>query len=45
MIDTSGNIVLPFVFDYVSNCSDGVIIALSEEYGDILLVKAVPVSE
>ena len=45
MIDTSGNIVLPFVFDYVSNCSDGVIIALSEEYGDILLVKAAPVSE
>lgn len=45
MIDTSGNIVLPFVFDYVSNCSDGVIIALSEEYGDILFVKAAPVSE
>lgn len=33
MIDTSGNIVIPFVFDYISQPSDGVIAAYSKTHG------------
>ena len=33
MIDTAGNIVLPFAYKHISSCSDGLIAAYSEENG------------
>ncbi len=36
MIDTEGNIVLPFTYDYITNCSDGVIAAYRKESGWIV---------
>ena len=33
MIDTEGNIVLPFAFDYISNCSGATITAFSDALG------------
>ena len=33
MIDTDGNIVLPFGYSYISSCSDGIIVAYSESKG------------
>lgn len=33
MIDTAGNIILQFTYDYISRCSDGVIAAYREENG------------
>jgi hypothetical protein len=31
MIDTEGNIVLPFIYDYISNVSSGVVVAYSDD--------------
>lgn len=33
MIDTNGNIVLPMVYTYISQCSNGVVVAFSNEHG------------
>ena len=33
MIDTAGNIVLPFAYEYISSCSDGLIAAYSSDNG------------
>ena len=33
MIDTEGNIVLPMVYDYVSQCSNGTVVAYAEGHG------------
>ncbi len=39
MIDTAGNIVLPFGYDYISSCSDGIIAAYSKDAGWEILRK------
>ncbi len=33
VIDRSGDTVVPFVFDYISDCSDGVLLAYEKEHG------------
>ena len=33
LIDTNGNIVLPFGYEHISSCSDGVVVAYSDENG------------
>lgn len=33
MIDTEGNIVLPMIYDHISQCSDGTVVAYAEGHG------------
>jgi len=33
MIDTEGNVILPFVYDYVSPCSSGVVVTVEKDHG------------
>jgi len=33
MIDTEGNVILPFVYDYVSPCSSGVVVTFEKDHG------------
>ena len=39
MIDLSGNVVLPMVYNYISDCSDGVVTAFSQGHGWTLFNK------
>lgn len=39
MIDRNGETVIPFVFDYVSNCSDGLVLAYKKDVGWKLFAK------
>lgn len=39
VIDRDGNVVIPFVFDYISNCSDGLILAHESENGWFVFSK------
>ena len=39
MIDTSGNVVLPMVYNHISDCSDGVVVAYSQGHGWSLFNK------
>lgn len=39
LIDRTGSYVLPAVYDSITNCSDGVVLARSETFGDVLLLK------
>ncbi len=39
VIDRDGNIVIPFAFDYISNCSDGLILAHENENGWFVFSK------
>ena len=38
-MDRTGSYVLPAVYDSFTNCSDGVVLARSETFGDVLLLK------
>ncbi len=39
MIDTEGNTVIPAVFDSISDCQDGIIIAYEQKYGNCIFGK------
>ncbi len=39
MIDTEGNVVIPMVFDSISNCQDGAILAYESKYGNCVFGK------
>lgn len=39
MIDMEGNTVIPFVYDRLSDCQDGVIIAYEQKYGNYIFGK------
>jgi len=39
MIDTEGNIVVPAVFDSISDCQDGIILAYEQKYGNCIFGK------
>lgn len=39
MIDTSGNVVIPAVFDRISDCQDGLILAYDQKQGNCILGK------
>lgn len=39
MVDKAGNQVIPCVFDSISNCEDGVVLAYSSKYGNFMLGK------
>ena len=41
VIDRSGDTVVPFVFDYISDCSDGVLLAYEKEHGWTVFEKTV----
>ena len=40
MIDKTGNVVIPMVFDSISDCQDGVILAYEQKYGNCVIGKA-----
>ena len=40
MIDKTGNVVIPTVFDSISDCQDGVILAYEQKYGNCIIGKA-----
>lgn len=39
LIDRTGAYVLPAVYDSITDCSDGVVLARSAVFGDVLLLK------
>ncbi len=39
MIDTEGNAVIPAVFDSISDCQDGIILAYEQKYGNCIFGK------
>ena len=39
LIDRTGAYVLPAVYDSITDCSDGVVLARSAAFGDVLLLK------
>ena len=39
MIDADGNTVIPAVFDSISDCQDGVILAYEQKYGNCIFGK------
>ncbi len=41
MIDTEGNVVIPMLFDSVSDCQDGVILAYEKKFGNCIFGKTV----
>ena len=41
MIDRNGDTVIPFVFDYISNCSDGLVLAFKKDVGWTLFAKLI----
>lgn len=39
MIDTDGNVVVPLLFDNISDCKDGVFVAYAQKYGNYVFGK------